>query len=251
MSRMSIFVPGVSSFARYALTFALDFAHGALMMSGVLVVVFGVYQAARYGVEGLNPHAMFGHVRGPDGGHSPAQEVLPILHAKADQPLEPALGRVATAISRRYRVSPLVADRLVRAVSREGQSEGVDPLLILSVISVESGFNPFAESALGAQGLMQVVPRYNSDRLGADEEAAGSLFDPERNIQIGTQALKSYLTRSVNLETALQQYGNSSGVTDVGFVSRVLQEQERLRAASGLPSAGRRAVADAARSNAG
>jgi len=237
--------PGVSSFARYLLTFALDFAHGALMMSGVLVVVFGVYQAASYGMQGLNPRTLFGKAWGMPQQRTPAEEVLPILHTSAREPLEPSLVRVSTAISRRYRLSPLVADGLVRAVQREAQVDGVDPLLILSVISVESGFNPFAESALGAQGLMQVVPRYNSERLASGDAAEGSLFDPVRNIQIGTQSLKSFLASSSSLETALQRYGSSSGVTDVGFVSRVLQEHERLRLAAGQPPAARGTVAGA------
>lgn len=236
--------PGVSSFARYLLTFALDFAHGALMMSGVLVVVFGVYQAASYGLQGLNPRTMFGGV-GARHSRTPAEEVVPILHTRGESSLDSSQVRVSATISRRYRLSPLVADELVRVVEREGRTDGVDPLLILSVISVESGFNPFAESALGAQGLMQVVPRYNSERLASADEATGSLFDPVSNIRIGTQSLKSFLASSASLETALQRYGSSTGVTDVGFVSRVLQEHERLRQAAGQQAGGRGAVAGA------
>jgi len=236
--------PGVSSFARYLLTFALDFAHGALMMSGVLVVVFGVYQAASYGLQGLNPRTMFGGAA-PSHKRTPAEDVVPILHTRSEAPLDSSQARVATTISRRYRLSPLVADELVRVVDQEGRTDGVDPLLILSVISVESGFNPFAESALGAQGLMQVVPRYNSERLALSDNAMESLFDPVSNIRIGTQSLKSFIASSASLETALQRYGSSTGVTDVGFVTRVLQEHERLRQAAGQPAGGRGTVAGA------
>lgn len=223
-------VPNRGSVTRYLLTFLMDFAHGALVTAGVLVTGFCAYQLVHFGVAGLNPKTLWGS--GPAHDQSVTDAVLPMLYAKSNEPLDARMSRVAAGISGRYRTSPLVAADLVRVAENEGRRQGVDPLLILSVVSVASGFNPFAESALGAQGLMQVVPRFNSV-LMASGNAEMSLFDPLRNIHIGTQALKSYMEQTSSVEAAVKQYGTSTGVADIGFASRVMQNYARFRQLAG------------------
>src|SRR6266581_1690544 len=68
-------------------------------------------------------------------------------------------------VSRRYRIAPDVIERFVGAAHDAGRQVGLDPLLILAVMAVESRFNPVAESLVGAKGLMQVVPRHHLDKL--------------------------------------------------------------------------------------
>ena len=54
---------------------------------------------------------------------------------------------------------------LVKAAFDTGREVGLDPLLLLSVMAIESGFNPYAESGVGAQGLMQVMSKVHSDKF--------------------------------------------------------------------------------------
>jgi len=132
-------------------------------------------------------------------------------------------------LAHRYRVSPEMATDIVARAHAAGRSFGLDPLLILAVISVESGFNPIAESGMGAKGLMQVIPRFHSDKfdsLGGEDTA----FQPETNILVGSQVLKEYLVRTRgDINDALQMYvGASSAETENGYSEKVLAERERL-----------------------
>src|SRR6185295_8699604 len=71
---------------------------------------------------------------------------------------------VAQWISRRYRVAPEPISRLVKEAWSVGDKVGLDPTLILAIMAVESSFNPFAQSAVGAQGLMQVMTGVHVDK---------------------------------------------------------------------------------------
>jgi soluble lytic murein transglycosylase-like protein len=104
----------------------------------------------------------------------------------------------------------------------------LDPLLILAVIAVESRFNPLAESVMGAKGLMQVIPRYHSDKfdpLGGEKVA----FDPHANIVVGARILKEYLRRTGDVVDALQLYvGATSDENENGYSGKVMAERDRL-----------------------
>jgi soluble lytic murein transglycosylase-like protein len=69
-------------------------------------------------------------------------------------------------------------------VEQAARANQVDPLLVHSIIQVESNYNPNAISPKGAQGLMQLMPRT------AWEMGAGNSFDPRQNIEAGVRYLK-------------------------------------------------------------
>ena len=137
---------------------------------------------------------------------------------------------VASAIARRYRVSRDVTRELVGAAYREGKGLGLDPLLIIAVMAVESRFNPIAQSDGGAIGLMQVIPRYHADKLDA---APGlSIFDPVTNIRLGAKVLKEYIRRGGTDVAGLQLYNGAAGDPSAAYANRVLGEWQRLREAA-------------------
>jgi soluble lytic murein transglycosylase-like protein len=77
------------------------------------------------------------------------------------------------------------ADAAVRGLVAEAANNfDVNPLLVDSVIRVESGYNPFAVSPKGAQGLMQLMPS-TALRFGVTNS-----FDPKQNIEAGVRYLK-------------------------------------------------------------
>ncbi|MBI1964990.1 MAG: transglycosylase SLT domain-containing protein [Betaproteobacteria bacterium] len=133
-------------------------------------------------------------------------------------------------VARRYRVSQDVAYDLVGLAHNVGRQHALDPLLIIAVIAIESRFNPIAESVAGAKGLMQIIPRYHTDKL---EEYGGekAVFDPVANVKVGAQILKEYLRLTGNLGIALQMYAGALGDTDDQYTSKVLNEKNRLQQA--------------------
>ena len=98
----------------------------------------------------------------------------PVLEAMA-VPRQVRLGEnvetIASIVAKKYRVSEEATLGLVSAAYREALRNGLDPLLVLAVIAVESRFNPIAQSDGGAVGLMQVVPRFHTDKLDASQLA--------------------------------------------------------------------------------
>jgi len=135
---------------------------------------------------------------------------------------------LAGFLSKRFRVSEDVTFDLVSLAHTVGQQLGLDPLIIIAVIAVESGFNPIAESVAGAKGLMQVIPRYHTDKL---EEFGGekAVFDPAANIVVGAQILKEYVRRTGNLGIALQMYAGALGDHEDQYTNKVMNEKYRLQ----------------------
>jgi len=136
---------------------------------------------------------------------------------------------VARWIVRRYHVAPEPVARLVQESWTVGQRTGIEPTLILSVMAIESSFNPFAQSPVGAQGLMQVMTKVHDDKY----EAFGgnhAAFDPVTNLRVGVQVLKECIHRAGGIEAGLRFYvGAANLADDGGYAGKVLAEQEHLR----------------------
>jgi len=137
---------------------------------------------------------------------------------------------VAEMLSKRYRVALEAASSFVATAYRVGKESAVDPLLILAVISVESRFNPIAESVMGAKGLMQVIPKFHMEKISVhgNEDV---LLDPDVNILVGTQVLREYLRRFGDTETALQAYAGAFEEPTLQYANKVLSERSRIEQA--------------------
>lgn len=216
--------------AQLLLSFALHFAHGSFVMLGVIVISLCAYQLTQFGLDGLNPRAVFSH----QPSLAADADVVLVEAAYADAVVSRAQGvsadqaRLVAGIAKRHRISSSVVQSLVKYAQKEGAATGLDPLLILAVITVESGFNPFAESALGAQGLMQIIPRYHPEKISA-AKGEMALFDPAENIHVGSRIIKEYLRSTGSLDAALQQYAGAGADPEMAYAERVMQEYERLR----------------------
>jgi hypothetical protein len=133
-------------------------------------------------------------------------------------------------VSRRYRVASSATEQLVGAAYDAGEQVGLDPLLILAVMAIESRFNPIAESGMGAKGLMQVIPKYHQDKL-SDHGGEGAVLDPITNILIGARILKEYVRRTGSLEAGLQFYNGALADPTSQYSQKVIAELERLQEA--------------------
>ncbi len=162
-------------------------------------------------------------------GFEPSGVSTERARAGSAHPEERRYRAIAEFLAKRYKVSQDVTFDLVSIAHAAGHQIGLDPLLIIAVMAVESRFNPIAESVAGAKGLMQVIPKYHIDKL---EEFGGekAVFDPQTNILVGSQILKDYLARTGDdLRMALQMYvGAPDGEQDV-YTTKVITEKQRLQ----------------------
>ena len=133
-------------------------------------------------------------------------------------------------LSRRYRIASDVTEQFVGAAYDAGQQVGLDPLLILAVMAVESRFNPIAESGMGAKGLMQVIPKHHQDKL-VEHGGEGALLDPFINIPVGARILKEYIRRTGSLEAGLQSYNGALADPTGRYAQKVFAEKERIEQA--------------------
>lgn len=143
--------------------------------------------------------------------------------------LAPRLRGAMDYVTRRYKVSTEAVQPIFATAQNVGRELHIDPLLIIAVIGVESGFNPFSQSVFGAQGLMQVVPRFHQDKL---PEESASFLDPITNVQIGARVLKESIRRQGGLEEGLQQFGGALGDAGRRYAGKVLAERQRLEQAA-------------------
>ncbi len=138
--------------------------------------------------------------------------------------------RVTDWLAKRYRIASSASSMLVGAAFESAQAVKIDPLLILAVMAIESRFNPYAESSVGAQGLMQVMSKVHHDKFD-DHGGLTAALNPVANIQVGAQILKDMIRRAGSIEAGLKLYvGAGNMESDGGYANKVMAEHARLRA---------------------
>ncbi len=232
--------------ARSLRVFASDVVHGLLEVShntlalvgllavGVIVFALGRadirHQAETVALEWLQTRQ---EARDLASGNVLATVADPTAVSRATatdlKQLSNQQAALANWISRRYRVAPEPIGALVKEAWSIGSRAGLDPTLILAIMAVESSFNPFAQSTVGAQGLMQVLTRVHD----AKYEAFGgtrAAFDPISNLRVGAQVLRDCITQGGSVQEGLRHYVGAALIADDGgYVSRVLAEQAHMR----------------------
>lgn len=149
--------------------------------------------------------------------------------AKAiQQTSEIKLAKVVTWLKNKYKVGSEPLTLWLNTLIDLARQKKMDPILLIALVSIESGFNPVAESSQGAQGLMQILYDGHKEKLVNFGQGA-SFFDPTINMQVGVEIFHSLLIQSDTLEMALNLYngqGRTSEKTD--FVVKFLNEYQRL-----------------------
>lgn len=229
--------------ARAVAAWTLRCAHSGAALVGVAVLGLAAMQISRHGMEGLQPARL-----AADAGLTVVSAVEPaqvevVEDEQPEVPAEtrlPAMDGVVRYLAQTYRVSSMAVAPLVTAAQQVGRSVGVDPLLLIAVMAIESRFNPFAESAVGAQGLMQVMPTVHKDKLQEGEDRSAFL-DPETNIRVGALVLKEAIGRAGSVTGGLQRYVGSPDDPAQSYANKVMAEKQRIKQA--LLRAGTRAAA--------
>jgi hypothetical protein len=224
----------------------LEISHNSLALLGLAVVVTLVFIAGRPDLRHQTETWALGWLQERHETRAAESDDLTIAAAEPEaveratavNPQELTQQQVALAkwISRRYNVALEPIGRLVQEAWAIGKHAGLDPTLILAIAAIESRFNPFAQSAMGAQGLMQVMTRVHVDKY---EPFGGThaAFDPISNLKVGVQVLRECIARAGGLEAGLRWYVGAANLPDDGgYMSKVLSEQGHMkRVASGNP----------------
>jgi hypothetical protein len=206
----------------------LEVSHNSLALLGLLIVGIALFATGRADLREALEAEAFSWLQARQEARSPPAVPEPelgepdaVARATASDPRELSSTQAAVAVwlARRYRVAP--------------EPVRLDPTLILAVMAVESNFNPFAQSPVGAQGLMQVMTKVHDDKY---EAFGGShaAFDPVTNLRVGVQVLKECIGRAGSLEAGLRFYVGAANGDDSGYAAKVLTEQNILRQLAGM-----------------
>ncbi|KAF1046946.1 lytic transglycosylase domain-containing protein [Xylophilus sp.] len=206
--------------------------HNSFALLGLAVAFAGITLAARPDLRQLGEE----HLRGWLQARQVAVVGMPIEPGAIDRAtaanpknLPRQQAAVAYWLSRKYRVAPEPLSALVTEAYEIGGRTKLDPTLILAIVAIESGFNPFAQSPVGAQGLMQVMTTVHTDKY---RNFGGHLaaFDPVTNLRVGVKVLQECIARAGSLQGGLRFYVGAGNLEDDGgYAGKVMAEHERLR----------------------
>jgi soluble lytic murein transglycosylase-like protein len=146
------------------------------------------------------------------------------------------------------RHDPAIHSRVAGAIVTEARKAGLDPLLVLALIHVESSFNPAVVSSAGAIGLMQLLEPTMKRELERSKLPPADPRDPVANVQAGVSYLRRLIDAFGDTNLALMAYNagpnrirghlRKGGVPERFHVypERINKELDRLRTTIGDPS---------------
>ncbi len=225
-------VRGLRTFASDVVQGFFEITHNGFAMLGLAVMFVAIVLTVRPEFRELGEARLMSWLQSRQTAVLPLEAIdTPITRATAVDPgeLPKQQATVAYWLSKKYRVAPEPISALVAEAYEVGQKVKVDPTLILAIMAVESGFNPFAQSSVGAQGLMQVMTKVHVDKyeLFGGHRAA---FDPLSNLRVGVAVLQECIRRAGSVEGGLRYYVGAANIEDDGgYATKVLAEHARLQ----------------------
>ncbi len=225
-------------------TFASDIAqgffeitHNGFALLGLLVAFSMVTVTARPDLRQMAEVQLMGWlqerqvVNATDIDTTEASSSDAVERATASNPQDLPKQQAAVAywLSKKYHVAAEPVSALVAEAYDIGKRVKLDPTLILAVMAIESGFNPFAQSPVGAQGLMQVMTRVHTEKY---DVFGGKLaaFDPLTNLRVGVKVLQECIQRAGSVEGGLRYYVGAANIQDDGgYAGKVMAEHGRLQ----------------------
>jgi soluble lytic murein transglycosylase-like protein len=223
---------GLRTFASDIADGFLEITHNGFALVGLAVVFAAITLVARPDLREAGEEQLMGWLQSRKVVELEMDvELAAIDRATATDPRELPKQQAAVAywLSKKYKVAPEPLSALVAEAYDIGKRTKLDPTLILAIMAVESSFNPFAQSAVGAQGLMQVMTGIHSDKY---ENFGGKLaaFDPVTNLRVGVKVLQECIARAGSLEAGLKYYVGAANLDDDGgYAGKVLAEHGRLQ----------------------
>jgi hypothetical protein len=223
---------GLRTFVSDVVDGFFEITHNGFALIGLAIVFAALALAARPDLRQSGEEHLMGWLQSRKPPPEPTDlEPTAIERTTAANPTDLPKQQAAVAfwLSKKYRVAAEPLSVLVAEAYDIGKRTKLDPTLILAIMAVESSFNPFAQSHVGAQGLMQVMTTVHGEKY---ESAGGTLtaFDPVTNMRVGVKVLQECIARAGSVEGGLRYYvGAANLADDGGYAGKVLAEHERLR----------------------
>jgi soluble lytic murein transglycosylase-like protein len=232
MTALGKIAHGLRTFAADVAQGFFEITHNSFALVGLAVVFSVLTLTARPDLRQAGESRLMSWLQQRQAatlGMEPELDAIDRATATNPKDLPKQQAAVAYWLSKKYRVAPEPVSALVAEAYEVGEKTKLDPTLILAVMAVESGFNPFAQSAVGAQGLMQVMTGIHSDKY---ESFGGKLaaFDPVTNLRVGVKVLQECIERAGSLPAGLKFYVGAANLgDDGGYADKVMAEHARLR----------------------
>jgi hypothetical protein len=231
MTSFQSMLSGLRTFGSDIAQGLFEITHSGFAMLGLAVVFAALTLTVQPQIREQGEQQLMEWLRARQLAENPDDFFVgPIERATAADPSElpKQQAKVAYWLSKKYRVAPEPISALVAEAYNIGMHSKLDPTLILAVMAIESGFNPFAQSPVGAQGLMQVMTKVHVDKY---ETAGGNLaaFDPVTNLRVGVKVLQECISRAGSIEGGLRYYVGAANIdSDGGYAQKVLDERARI-----------------------
>ncbi len=212
----------------------LDVSHNGLALLGTAIAVAAITLFARADLRADAEQQLLGWLLQRQDvavvEQTGAADTVATERVSAIDPadLPKAQANVAQWLSRKYRVAPEPLSVLVAEAFTIGQKQRLDPTLILAVMAIESRFNPYAQSPVGAQGLMQVLTRVHTDKY---ENFGGHMaaFDPVSNLRVGVKVLQDAIKQAGSIEGGLRLYVGAVTTDGADYINKVMSEHLRIQ----------------------
>ncbi len=232
MTATEKFTKGLATFAGDIAQGFFEITHNGFALLGLAVMFAVITLTARPEIRQAGELQLMSWLQSRQAsvpGTATDIEVADRVAIANPQNLSKQQAAVAYWLSKKYNVAPEPVSALVAEAFDVGNRAKLEPTLLLAVMAIESGFNPFAHSPMGAQGLMQVMTKIHNDKyVGFGGRLAA--FDPVSNLRVGAKVLQECIARAGSVEGGLKLYVGAGNMDeDGGYAAKVMAEHYRLQ----------------------
>jgi soluble lytic murein transglycosylase-like protein len=138
-------------------------------------------------------------------------------------------------ISTKYKLNFQHAEHIVKTTFTEAEKHEIEPVLMLSIIGIESTFKLKALSPVGAVGLAQIMPQFHINKINMLKKENLDIYSIQGNIRVGIQILKEYIDlANGNVQEALQRYNGSYSDKNKSYSKKVFSKMKNLKSVASI-----------------
>jgi len=122
-------------------------------------------------------------------------------------PKEKTVRSMAKLIQRlKPKINADLLSQIDTAIQKYSNQYDLPPELVVFVMRRESYFKPYAKSRVGAIGLMQIFPKWHTDKMHKLGINYQQVYNIDHNVHLGCWILRGYIDEMGSLDKALTRY---------------------------------------------